>query len=258
MKFLTVITFQFIFVACAFSQELEKLNSAVYSWVDLPVEKTESGARRQIFEGYTHTLAYFEMHVTTINPGTAPHQSHVHDEMEELIIIKEGDLEINLNGKNKVLGPGSVVLAVPGDNHGIWNNGRSEASYYILRWKVDGPMNPERSKQAGGSQYYNWKDIPVETTEKGFHRQMMKRPTALLQELEMHVTTLKEGNSSHGEHVHDSEEMVIITKGEVEKSIDGKLYRLGPGSTILLVDGVPHGIRNVGAGTCEYFAFRWE
>jgi len=50
--------------------------------------ETKSGEKRPVFEGYTNSLIYFEVHVTTLNPGKAPHGSHVHTDMEELIIVK--------------------------------------------------------------------------------------------------------------------------------------------------------------------------
>ena len=258
MKYLMVILTLILSISTLSSQDLENLESFAYDWNDLPVQKTNSGERRQVFEGQTNALSYFEVHVTTLNPGQSPHESHVHSDLEELIIIKEGEVLQSLNGTNKVLGPGSVILASPGDTHGLSNAGDSHASYYILRWRGKEPMDLERSKMAGGSHLYDWNDITARATEKGFHRQFMTRPTAALEELEMHVTTLNEGISSHGEHVHDDEEMVIVTKGEVEKSINGTKYILGPGSIIFLTPNIPHGIRNNGSGQCEYFAFRWD
>jgi (S)-ureidoglycine aminohydrolase len=240
------------------AQSLEKLNTFAYDWNDLQGIKTKTGEKRQIFEGYTNALTYFEAHVTTLNPGNAPHDSHVHSDMEELIIIKEGTVEQSINGEKKVLGPGSVILASPGDDHGIRNAGETKASYFIIRWKVKDPVDLERSREAGGSAFYDWNEIELKSTAKGGRRQFMRRPTATLEELEMHVTTLNEGVTSHDEHVHDSEEIIILIKGEVEESIDGTRHRLGPGSLILLLDHVPHGIRNVGKGQCEYFAFKWR
>ena len=258
MKYLTLLLIAVIYGMSAHAQNLEKLNTFAYNWNELPVLKTKSGEKRQIFEGYTNALTYFEVHVTTLNPGKAPHGSHVHVDMEELIIIKEGKIEQSINGKKKVLGPGSVILASPGDDHGIWNAGDTQASYYIIRWKVEGPVDTERSKKAGGSKFYDWNEIAFKTTSKGGKRQIMQRPTATLEELEMHVTTLNEGVTSHGEHVHESEEIILVIKGEVEESIDGIQHKLGPGSLILLMDNVPHGIRNAGNGQCEYFAFKWK
>jgi (S)-ureidoglycine aminohydrolase len=254
-----ILLMSFVFsIVFAQGQTSEKLNTSVYDWKKLTVAKTNSGEKRQIFEGHTNVLSYFEVHVTTLNPGEAPHGSHVHSDMEELIIVKEGLVEQSINGKKKMVGPGSVILALPGDDHGIWNAGDTQASYYIIRWRADTSLNSERAKESGGSKFYDWKEIEFKTTTKGGKRQFMQRPTALLSDLEMHVTTLNEGITSHGEHIHDSEEIIIVIKGEVEESIDGTPHRLGPGSLILLTDDVPHGIRNVGNEQCEYFAFKWR
>ncbi|MCK4854897.1 MAG: cupin domain-containing protein [Bacteroidales bacterium] len=247
-----------VFGFSAYAQNLEKLNTRVYNWNDLKVTKTESGARRQIFEGFTGAFTYFEVHVTTLNPGNAPHSSHVHTTLEEMIIVKEGRIEQDINGIKKVLGPGSVVLVSPGDDHGIRNAGESQATYYIICWKVDEPIDQERSGRAVGSQFYDWDDMEFKTTAKGGRRQIMQRPTATLEELEMHVTTLNEGVISHDEHIHESEEIILVIKGEVEESFNGIHHKVGPGSLILLVDNVSHGIRNAGKVQCEYFAFKWK
>jgi quercetin dioxygenase-like cupin family protein len=50
-----------------------------------------------------------ECHVTTLNPGQAPHPPHQHAQ-EELFIVKEGTAEALVNGEWKRLGPGSVVF----------------------------------------------------------------------------------------------------------------------------------------------------
>ncbi len=257
MKRLTFFLLLAIFSTVLFAQNMEKLNTHVYDWNKMEVTKTNSGEKRQIFEGHTNVLSYLEVHVTTLNLGKAPHSSHVHEDMEELIIVKEGLIEQSINGVKKVVGPGSVILALPGDDHGIWNAGDTQASYYIIRWKTSEGNDLARSKASGGSKFYDWKDIEYKTTEKGGKRQFMQRPTALLTDLEMHVTTLNEGVKSHGEHVHKDEEIILVIKGEVEESIKGTQFKVGPGSLMLLMDDIPHGIQNVGKGQCEYFAFRW-
>ena len=45
---------------------------------------------------------------------------------------------------------------------------------------------------------------------------MVRRPTATLDELEMHITTLNPGQSSHAPHQHPNEELVIVRQGTVE------------------------------------------
>ena len=50
----------------------------------------------------------------------------------------------------------------------------------------------------------------------GVSRQFFRSPTATLDELECHVTTLNPGESSHPPHKHPDEELVIIKEGTVE------------------------------------------
>lgn len=252
--FLLTITFSSVLV---FSQQLDKLNTKAYDWNEMPVKKTKTGEKRHIFKGHTKTLSYFSVHVTTLNPGVEPHGSVMRPDMEELIIVKEGKVSHRINKETKILGPGSVILASPGDDHEISNAGDTPVSYFMLRWKTDIPADMDRSAKAGGSGFYDWNDIEYRETKKGGVRSFLRRPTALLSELEMHVTTLNESITSHSEHIHDAEEIILVINGEVEESIDGTPHRLGPGSLILLMDGVSHGIKNVGKGQCEYFAFKW-
>ena len=86
----------------------------------------------------------------------------------------------------------------------------------------------------------------------------MRKPTALLNEFEMHVTTLNEGEKSHDPHTHVAEEIILVRFGKVEELIDGQAYQVGSGFLIFLRSNVPHGIRNIGSGPCEYYAFQWR
>ena len=80
-------------------------------------------------------MQYFEVHTSTLEPGKAPHPPHVHNDFEELIIVKEGQVKITIAGNSKILGPGSIAFAMPGDEHGIENAGNTQATYYILKYK---------------------------------------------------------------------------------------------------------------------------
>ena len=86
----------------------------------------------------------------------------------------------------------------------------------------------------------------------------MRVPTSMLAEFEIHTTMLNEGMKSHDQHTHVEDEIIIVRYGEVEEMIDGKPHKAGPGSVIFLESDVPHGIRNIGEGPCEYYAFKWK
>lgn len=231
--------------------------SDVYTWKTLPVEKRPGSEKRSILEGSGPVLANLEIHATTIEPGTAPHAPHKHPE-EEMIIIKEGKLKVTINGQSRILGPGSVALAIPGDEHGFENAGDTRATYYVLKYTSKDAVNSPRAAQAGGSFMVNWDDIAFKPHDKGGRRDFFERPTAMIKRFEMHVSTLNPGLKSHDPHRHKAEEIVLMVEGNAEMQINDSVKKAAPGDLIYLGSNVLHAIRNDDTKPCIYFAFQWD
>jgi (S)-ureidoglycine aminohydrolase len=240
------------------AQKLDSLPARVYSWDSLQVIKEETRLRRQVLEGSTTSLADLEIHATSLEPGQSPHPPHTHDDTEELIIVKEGQLKITINGVSKTLGPGSVTFAIPGDEHGVINTGNTQATYYVFKLRSKLPIQLERAKQNGGSFMIDWNDVAVAKTEKGQRREFFNRPTSQVVKFEMHTTALNAGLDSHAPHMHKEEEIILILKGNPEMFIGGNLYKAAPGDVVFLPSGVLHALKNTGKDQCEYFAFQWR
>ena len=240
------------------AQKTDSLPARVYSWTNLLSKKEENRIVRPVMEGSTTSLSHFEVHTTTLEPGKAPHPPHVHEDIEELIIVKEGQVKITINGTSKIMSAGSVAFAMSGHEHSIENTGSTQATYYILKYKSKLPMNTERSKQHNGSFMLNWNDPVFKKTEKGGRRDFFNRPTSQLEKFEMHTTALNPGFDSHAPHTHKEEEIILLLKGNVEMYIAGNLYKAAPGDVIFLSSGVSHALKNTGSEQCEYFAFQWR
>lgn len=108
------------------------------------------------------------------------------------------------------------------------------------------------------SSLFDWNAVPAKTTNVGAVRQFFQAPTATLDELECHVTTLNAGETSHAPHQHPDEEIVIVKEGTVEALVNGEWKRGGPGSVIFYASNQLHGIRNVGQGPATYHVLRWN
>lgn len=108
-----------------------------------------------------------------------------------------------------------------------------------------------------GSVAVEWNDVPVKQEEVRAVRQFFRAPTATLNELELHVTTLPAGATSHAPHKHPNEELVIIKEGTVEVLVDGQLKRVGPGSVVFNASNQMHSLRNVGDGPATYHVINW-
>jgi XRE family transcriptional regulator, regulator of sulfur utilization len=116
-----------------------KMQSSVFDWNNVEAKSTKTGATRDFFKAPTATLDQLECHVTTLNPGEAPHAPHQHPE-EELIVIKEGTIEAMQNGTTKRAGPGSIIFEAANEPHGLRNVGQTTATYFVIKWFSPGML----------------------------------------------------------------------------------------------------------------------
>lgn len=109
-----------------------------------------------------------------------------------------------------------------------------------------------------GSQVFDWKDMVAKPNAKGEVRTVVRAPTVTLDELEIHITTLKPGEASHPPHQHPNEELLIVREGNVEALVAGQLKRVGPGSLIFQASNQWHNIKNVGDIPATYHVINWK
>jgi quercetin dioxygenase-like cupin family protein len=109
-----------------------------------------------------------------------------------------------------------------------------------------------------GSQVFDWKDMVAKPNATGEVRTVVRAPTVTLDELEIHITTLKPGLASHAPHQHPNEEMLIVREGTVEALVNGQLKRVGPGSIIFQASNQLHNIKNVGDVPATYHVINWK
>ena len=106
--------------------------SAIFDWTKMAVKKTATGERRDVINRPTATLKNFESHITTIEAGLVPHAPHRHAD-EEIVIVKEGTLEVTVEGRTERIGPGSMFFFASNEMHGTKNVGEGRATYFVIR-----------------------------------------------------------------------------------------------------------------------------
>lgn len=109
-----------------------------------------------------------------------------------------------------------------------------------------------------GPTVFLWQDMKAVKTATGEVRSVCKAPTATLDQLEIHVTTLNPGEMPHQPHRHVNEELIIMREGECETLSDGKWIRVGPGSIVFNASNSLHGFRNVGKIPAVYHVINWS
>ena len=68
---------------------------------------------------------------------------------------------------------------------------------------------------------------------------------------------LKAGQSPHPPHTHPEEEVLIITDGQAEISITGKITKAGPGDVLYVGSNHLHGIVNNSHAPMTFYYVKW-
>ncbi|HEY5255313.1 MAG TPA: cupin domain-containing protein [Acidobacteriaceae bacterium] len=115
------------------SESTETLsNSQVFPFDKLPVHHSaDGGASRLVLQGKLPTGEMLELHETTLPPGEMPHPPH-HHLHTELFLVREGTVEVTVNGRGQNIGPGGVGFCASNQEHGIKNVGKTPAQYFVV------------------------------------------------------------------------------------------------------------------------------
>lgn len=121
--------------AFAAADEAPRLGSSAFDWNAVQAKVTDTGSVRSFFKAQTTTLKELEVHETTLSPGLSPHPPHRHPN-EEMVILRQGIIEVLVNGEWKRIGPGSVAFFASNQLHGLRNVGKEPAIYDVINWKT--------------------------------------------------------------------------------------------------------------------------
>lgn len=124
-------TLPFLALAAAYADDAKVLSSAAFPFADLKANVGNGHTSRPITKGKTPTGEAVEVHETTLDPGQMPHPPHRHVH-SEFWLIREGTVEITINGQPHRIGPGSAAFAASNDLHGIKNVGDQPAQYFVV------------------------------------------------------------------------------------------------------------------------------
>ena len=116
----------------------------------------------------------------------------------------------------------------------------------------------EEKQSILGPHVFVWEEMQARTTATGEVRSLYKGPTATIDQLEMHISTLNPGMESHPPHRHVNEELIILREGECETLSDGRWVKVTPGSVVFNASNSLHGFRNVGTTPATYHVINWS
>ena len=238
------------------------LGSAAFTFESLKPSPTGVGIFRRVADHRTATLNRLECHVTTLNAGNMSHPPHQHRQ-EEFIILREGTLDVSINGHVQRVGPGAMFFFASNDWHNVANVGTTPATYFVFNVTTEATLHVPSQPAAESappqmlrSSVFDWEKLEAKLTKTGERRAIVDSPTVTCAKLEAHATTLRPGEAPHPPHHHPDEEIVLIKEGTVHATIKGVTYHGGPGTIFFFASNDEHGMKNVGDAPATYYVMR--
>jgi mannose-6-phosphate isomerase-like protein (cupin superfamily) len=107
--------------------------SRVYTVDQMPVRKMANGGEsRDVLRGTLTTGEVIGVHESTQPAGMKPNAPHTIQHTEVMVVI-EGTLAFEHDGKSEKVGPGGVILVASGTLHTVRNVGEGTAKYCVVQ-----------------------------------------------------------------------------------------------------------------------------
>ena len=108
-------------------------SSQVFLYEQMTVKAGPNGAEgRNVFNGKLATGESVGLHETMQPVGTVPNPAHK-IEHSELIVVQQGTLEFQHDGKAERVGPCGIIYVALGTMHTIKNVGQVPAKYVVIQ-----------------------------------------------------------------------------------------------------------------------------
>jgi quercetin dioxygenase-like cupin family protein len=236
------------------------LATTFVDWNSLAPSPTSAGQVRHVFDNPTVAMDKLEVHITTLNPGMESHPIHRHP-WEEILLIKDGDFELSINGRKQHAGPGAMVFLASNDPHNARNVGSRPATYYVLNFVTD--LSHSASAKSAAEQAVTGKLASsvidcnrLPSTPSGSRVVCVNSPTLTFLALESHITTLNVGQQTATNIIDSNDEIVVIKSGQVEVTVNGIASRMNEGSLLYWAPNDKRTLRNIGSTPTSYQVIR--
>ena len=249
-----------IVVAYAPPKETAVLHSTFVDLDSLPTSSPKS-----VFDNPSIGMDKMEVHITTLAPGAESHPVHRHP-WEEIIYVREGKVDFNINGQVHHAGPGAYVFFASNDPHNARNVGTTPATYYVVNFMSDVATSaaqanaPSATTQNApgkfGSTVIDTNTLPEVPFAAGSHSTVVQsQPTITFVALESHITRIDPGKQTTPDR-DPNDEVCILREGQVEVTVNGVSSRMNAGSLMYWAPTDQRNFRNVGTTRASYLVIR--
>jgi mannose-6-phosphate isomerase-like protein (cupin superfamily) len=187
----------------------------------------------------TFQAKHLEQRVIRFAPGRS--RDRTTDDRHQLLYVVAGSGELELDGEQQALEPGTGVFVAPGETWAIQNPGPAELLLVAVSATAELQVDESRRQKT-----VRFDDQPEQTAsvERTF-RYLINEDAGCL-DVTQFIGIVQPSKAPF--HSHPYEELGYIVKGEGVAHVDGRSMPLRPGSCFHLPPEKVHCIENVGPG----------
>jgi quercetin dioxygenase-like cupin family protein len=176
-----------------------------------------------------------------------------------MLLVKEGQVEVSINGQKHRAGPGCLIFYASNDPHNLQNVGDTNATYYVVNFYTDlvhsALDKPALEQAVAGklpSSVIDCNSLPATPTPTGSTVSVVNSPTLTFAQLESHITTLNAGQSTKSDMVDSGDELFILKTGQLAATVNGVTCRLKEGSFFYCAPNDKRTFKNIGDTPAAY------
>ncbi|GAB3500097.1 hypothetical protein GCM10027341_24740 [Spirosoma knui] len=246
-----------IFVLMGRSAFAQVVVSTVYTWGKAPVENQAGYAERTLLEGTAKGFSAISLQAVTL-PANQPAQPAQQLDEEALLIVKEGELTLTIEQTRKTLGPGSVVIIMPGDFFRLDNKSLQPLTYYFLRSTSNEVPDLDLYRLAGGSFWVDGREESPGSLSQSRIRPLFEGGTIMAKRLKIERATLAPGASDNTSPSKSAIKMLVMLENAALATIDGVAHKAQSGDVVFVGADVAYSVQNASQAPCTYLSLEFE
>ena len=254
MRKYSIILIGFLSVICLSAWNVPSLKSDIEQYFntfsDDKIESADSGwVYWFVRESQTEKL---NLKMTYVDKQTELHPPHKHSE-REIYYIMEGQAEVFLDGKTKVIGPNSSMFCPPNILHGIKRANDQPLKYLVIKDNRDtSPVDSE-----GSTPEYTIDNCITVFDRKNADEAKMGyyfwfAPKSFTKGLNLKMTYVDKLTGTHEPHRHAGEEILFMLEGTSEVFLEGEEKVIGVYTSIYYPEYSHHCIKRVNEKPIKY------
>ncbi|AUD00441.1 cupin domain-containing protein [Spirosoma pollinicola] len=237
----------------AFSQTIK---SAVYSINQLSVANQTGYGEQTLLEGATRDFSHLIVQAITIQANQPAQPTQQFDE-EAVLIIKTGELTLTVGGKRKILGPGNVVLIMPGDDFEVVNKADRTLTYFQMRYTSNEMPDLDLYRLVGDSFWVDWQEAASTADQPRRNQQTVTCSSVMSNRMAIQVTTVDPASGVSAPHTHRAAEIMLILDHPAQAQIEGVSTEAQVGDLIFVESEVSHRIQPGVRENCTYVSIQF-